>query len=44
MGEVGRVCRGHADLIRAILVNISHLNKLPLLISTQMSKPQSLAA
>jgi hypothetical protein len=29
MAEFGRVCGGHADLIRAILVSISHLNKLP---------------
>jgi hypothetical protein len=30
MAEFGRVCGGHADLIRAVLASISHLNKLPL--------------
>lgn len=28
MGEFGRVCGSHAALFRAILVCISHLNKL----------------
>ena len=30
MAEFGRVCGGHASLFRAILVSISHLNKLPI--------------
>jgi hypothetical protein len=30
MGEFGRVCGSHAALFGAILVCISHLNKLPL--------------
>jgi hypothetical protein len=29
MAEFGRVCGGQADLFRAILARISHLNKLP---------------
>src|SRR5829696_1374816 len=30
MAELGRVCGSQADLFRAILARISHLNKLPL--------------
>jgi hypothetical protein len=30
MAELGRVCGPQADLFRAILARISHLNKLPL--------------
>jgi hypothetical protein len=29
MAELGRVCGSQADLFRAILARISHLNKLP---------------